>query len=306
MSIVVADDVDKPSPQVSASFLSQLFLAWFDKTVWKAWYKPIEEEDVWDLNTEDSCRSIIPLWEGLWQEELDQGKQPGIFRIIFKAFYWDIIRGACWQFSYLMIQFIGPQILGLVIAFVQNPNEPNWKGYSYAVMLGAVGIAAAVCDSKYWYNLSMIGLRIRTAISSAVYKKTLTLSSVAKRDQTAGEVVNLLSVDCQKLQDAVVFLNLMWSCPLQVGLAIYFLYEVIGWSVFVGLGILLITLPLNAFVWAVLEKYQTTQMKLKDSRVRVITEIMAGVKVLKLFCWEDSFIQKIGKCSYIFHNQVVP
>ena len=28
--------------------------------------------------------------------------------------------------------------------------------------------------------------------------------------------------------------NLIWSCPLQVGLAIYFLYQTIGVSVFVG------------------------------------------------------------------------
>ena len=51
---------------------------------------------------------------------------------------------------------------------------------------------------------------------------------------TAGEVVNLLSVDCQKLQDAALFINFMWASPLQVGLAIFFLYQTIGWSVFVG------------------------------------------------------------------------
>ena len=50
----------------------------------------------------------------------------------------------------------------------------------------------------------------------------------------AGEVVNLLSVDCQKLQDAALFINFMWASPLQVGLAIFFLYQTIGWSVFVG------------------------------------------------------------------------
>ena len=63
--------------------------------------------------------------------------------------------------------------------------------------------------------------------------------------------------------------------------------------VFVGLAILLILLPVNAFVWSILENYQTDQMRLKDLRVRIITEIISGVKVLKLFCWENSFINKI-------------
>ena len=50
----------------------------------------------------------------------------------------------------------------------------------------------------------------------------------------AGEIVNLISVDSQKIEDACLMINLMWSCPLQVGLAIYFLYQTIGVSVFVG------------------------------------------------------------------------
>ena len=51
---------------------------------------------------------------------------------------------------------------------------------------------------------------------------------------SAGEIVNLISVDSQKLEDACLMINMMWSCPLQVGLAIYFLYQTIGVSVFVG------------------------------------------------------------------------
>ena len=49
-----------------------------------------------------------------------------------------------------------------------------------------------------------------------------------------GEIVNLISVDSQKLEDACMMINIMWSAPLQVGLAIYFLYQTIGAAVFVG------------------------------------------------------------------------
>ena len=51
---------------------------------------------------------------------------------------------------------------------------------------------------------------------------------------SAGEIVNLISVDSQKLEDACLMINMMWSCPLQVGLAIYFLYNTIGAAVFAG------------------------------------------------------------------------
>jgi ATP-binding cassette subfamily C (CFTR/MRP) protein 1 len=64
----------------------------------------------------------------------------------------------------------------------------------------------------------------------------------------AGEIVNLISVDSQKIEDACLMINLMWSCPLQVGLAIYFLYQTIGVSVFVGKTIFLFTLRLRAYM----------------------------------------------------------
>ena len=156
--------------------------------------------------------------------------------------------------------------MNVLIAFVEDSTQPDWKGYLYAALLAIVALASAICDSRYWLGVERVGLRLRSAISGAVYRKTLRLSNSAKKTQSgfyqlkicliistilypnifnyysfllyhyiiAGEVVNLLSVDCQKLQDAALFINFMWASPLQVGLAIFFLYQTIGWSVFVG------------------------------------------------------------------------
>ena len=41
-------------------------------------------------------------------------------------------------------------------------------------------------------------------------------------------------MDSQKIEDGCMMVNLMWSAPLQVGLAIFFLYQTIGVAVFVG------------------------------------------------------------------------
>ena len=94
---------------------------------------------------------------------------------------------------------------------------------------------------------------------------------------------------------------------MQVGLAIYFLYLEIGPSVFSGLALLLFMLPLNAVVWNRMEKAQVAQMREKDERVRVITEILAGIKVLKLYAWEGSFTHKIDglRAKEIRHLKVM-
>ena len=54
------------------------------------------------------------------------------------------------------------------------------------------------------------------------------MSNSARKNSTVGEIVNLMSVDAQRLMDLMAYVNLIWSSPLQIGLAIYFLYDILG------------------------------------------------------------------------------
>lgn len=38
---------------------------------------------------------------------------------------------------------------------------------------------------------------------------------------------------------------------------------------------------------------QVEQMKFKDSRIKLMSEILGGIKVLKLYAWEPSFLEKV-------------
>ena len=75
--------------------------------------------------------------------------------------------------------------------------------------------------------MPQVGLNVRTALSSSIYRKSLRLSNRARGTYSAGEIVNLISVDCQKLQDTTVFLAFLWSVPLQVGRVVEITYNVI-------------------------------------------------------------------------------
>lgn len=56
--------------------------------------------------------------------------------------------------------------------------------------------------------------------------QALVITNAAKRSSTVGEVVNLMSVDAQRFMDLTTFLNMLWSAPLQIFLALYFLWQV--------------------------------------------------------------------------------
>jgi len=60
------------------------------------------------------------------------------------------------------------------------------------------------------------------------------------------------------------------------------------------MGVLAILFPLNIMVWTSLRKYQNTQMEKKDQRVKLTSEILNGIKVIKLFAWEHSFVERLN------------
>ena len=54
------------------------------------------------------------------------------------------------------------------------------------------------------------------------------MNSEAKKTSTVGEIVNLMSVDCQRIQDITGYLWMLWSAPVQITLALVLLWNTIG------------------------------------------------------------------------------
>ena len=98
-------------------------------------------------------------------------------------------------------------------------------------------------------------------------------------ESTVGEIVNLMSVDAQRFMDLTGYLNMIWSAPLQIALSLYFLWQTLGPSVLSGLAVMILLIPLNAVIASKVKNYQISQMKYKDQRVKLMNEILSGIKV---------------------------
>lgn len=109
--------------------------------------------------------------------------------------------------------------------------------------------------------------------------KALRLSNKARQTTTVGEIVNLMSVDAQCIRDFMPNLHLLWSAPLQVTVSMIFLYFTMGISTFVGLGVMVVLILINAWLGSWSRMLHKRQMAYKDSRVRIINEVLNGIKV---------------------------
>ncbi|XP_035914951.1 multidrug resistance-associated protein 1 isoform X4 [Anopheles stephensi] len=314
---------DKDCPELSASFPSRIFFAWFDRLAWVGFRKPLEVDDLWKMKPEDSSKEVSPAFLHHWNKTLEKTYQTretsndvtfkklgntasvdfrttkskniaSILPALIKTFGGTFLLGSFLKLGQDLLTFASPQILKLIIDFVSG-DEPMWKGLMYAITLFVVAGTQTLLLGQYFNRMFFVGLRIRTALISAIYRKALIISNSARKGSTVGEIVNLMAVDAQRFMDLTTYINMIWSAPLQIGLALYFLWQILGPSVLAGLAVMIILIPVNGVIANMIKTLQIKQMKNKDERVKLMNEVLSGIKVLKLYAWEPSFEQQILK-----------
>lgn len=65
----------KPSPEITSSFLSKIFYAWFEPTMWKGFRNPLTTDNMYDLNPENTSYELLPLFDKYWQENVEKQRR---------------------------------------------------------------------------------------------------------------------------------------------------------------------------------------------------------------------------------------
>ncbi|XP_029540811.1 ATP-binding cassette sub-family C member 3 isoform X1 [Oncorhynchus nerka] len=220
-------------------------------------------------------------------------KKPSFLRSLIKAFGPYFLIGSAFKLLQDLITFVNPQLLKLLISFTKQKGAPTWWGYALAFLMFFAAFLQTLILHQHFQYCFVTGMRLRTSIIGAIYRKSLIITNAAKRTSTVGEIVNLMSVDAQRFMDLTTFLNMLWSAPLQIILALYFLWQNLGPSVLAGVAVMILLIPLNAAIAVRTRAYQVEQMQYKDARIKLMNEILNGIKVLKLYAWENSFKEKV-------------
>uniref|UniRef100_A0ABI7XKV1 Multidrug resistance-associated protein 1 n=1 Tax=Felis catus TaxID=9685 RepID=A0ABI7XKV1_FELCA len=245
-----------PCPESSASFLSRVTFWWITGLMVRGYRQPLESTDLWSLNKEDTSEQVVPILVKNWKKECAKSRR-------------------------------------LLINFVNDTTAPDWQGYFYTALLFVSACLQTLVLHQYFHICFVSGMRIKTAVIGAVYRKALVITNSARRSSTVGEIVNLMSVDAQRFMDLATYINMIWSAPLQVVLALYLLWLNLGPSVLAGVAVMIFMVPVNAVMAMKTKTYQVAHMKSKDNRIKLMNEILNGIKVLKLYAWELAFKDKV-------------
>ncbi|CEQ40462.1 SPOSA6832_02085, partial [Sporobolomyces salmonicolor] len=272
-------------------------------------------------------------------------KRPSLFGALMSAYGGPFLVAAVFKLLQDCLSFTQPQLLKRLLRFVSTYNtpdaEPAFHGYTIAFAMFVCAVTQTILLHCYFARVFETGMRFRGGLISLIYKKgpfalfhpfvfskiltcffsllypvvavarlslALVLSPAERGGRMTGDIVNLQSTDATRLNDVTT------SGVFQITLAFISLYGLLGWSMFVGVAVMIASIPLTGMIaryvgnlqrktivtrrlmdWG--RRYQTKlqrrQMKNKDQRTSIMSEILNNIRSIKLYAWENSFAQRL-------------
>uniref|UniRef100_A0A914W5V4 Uncharacterized protein n=1 Tax=Plectus sambesii TaxID=2011161 RepID=A0A914W5V4_9BILA len=299
---------DKMLPELKASFLNRITYWWAAELPAKGYKKPLTMDDLWDLNTRDRSHQLYESWCKLWnpifadyqrkeskresedqRDEKQPSNMPPLFRLLVRLTWRTIAVGFVLVLPMQFFNFSKPYLLRILIDFLDHQDQPLWKGVFVAFLMFAASSVESLITNRYYHEFCRGGFNVKSILYPAIFSKALRLSNASRKLKTSGEIVNLISVDTNRVEELWNNGIFLIVAPVKIIIATAMIYQMLGAAAtFAGIGILSLLIPMTIVIVRWQKKLSTQGMKSKDERLKLMNEILNGIKVLKLYAWEPS------------------
>ncbi|ETL47946.1 hypothetical protein L916_02384, partial [Phytophthora nicotianae] len=288
-----------PNPLATASVLSVMMVQWLQPLVVLGAKHVLEKEDIWPICEIDSCASLGPRFRKVYDpyKKLPFGISPVAVAFIttFKGEI-VVVLGNCLLYVFaLSLQAYVAQAVLQFLAGEENLFHVE-NGYVLLGFMTAASVLAASSLTYVFFVSCRTGANMRSLVMDLVYQKSLRLSCVARQQYSTGEVLTLMSVDTER-----VFTVMMESPWLVVGPVSFIISVVLVGFLFdfysaAGGAIALIVISIiSVQLGNTIARIQHDLLTVIDERVKVTSESLQGIRVMKFYAWEESLALRVEK-----------
>ncbi|XP_011877731.1 PREDICTED: probable multidrug resistance-associated protein lethal(2)03659 [Vollenhovia emeryi] len=302
------------NPRAGANVLSALTFSWILRIFWVGYRRDLEVTDLYTPLKEHTSGilgvKIAKAWEKeyeAYQRRLEQStksgsqkkvRQPSLTRVLIRCFgFHTMLYGIFMAVMEIVLRVAQPLLLGQMLRYF-NTMEVD-KLYAYLCAVGVIMCSAlnVFVVHPYMMGILHMGMKVRVACCSLIYRKTLRMTRTALGETTIGQAVNLLSNDVNRFDVSIIFLHYLWLGPLETIIITYVMYHLIdiGVSSIIGVTSLLMFIPLQAWLGKKSSVLRLRTAIRTDERVRLTNEIISGIQAIKMYTWENPFSALIEK-----------
>ncbi|KAL3109879.1 hypothetical protein niasHT_019910 [Heterodera trifolii] len=255
------------SPEESTSAFSAVIYSYATKMFFKGLHGDVTFDDLWELHKE---RQAEVLMERYYRADKTKGEGP----ITFFSFVWRLVK-CTWEWQICSI------LLSVLVVFCLYANAIFLRVIVTFVNLGFPLLAVhdrSLCALFCGFYWQICVPSFLVQFLTSCFK----LSSSARQSFSTGEVVNFLSTDLFRISYFWLTIRSFVYLPFHGNFLKNFgLWMELGMSSVFGFAVLAMTLPINAVLTKLMTHFENKQMKIKDDRVKFVTDVLGGIKVVK-------------------------
>jgi len=139
-------------------------------------------------------------------------------------------------------------------------------------------------EEKKWYKKMFK----RKKKEAGLPTKDAKAASGDGRGWSNGRIINLMSVDTWRIDQASGMFHMIWCSPIQILITLALLIVNLTYSALAGFALLVIAMPILAHAIRRLFKHRVAINKITDQRVTLTQEILQAVRFVKFFGWHFS------------------
>ncbi|KAJ7472355.1 hypothetical protein B0H11DRAFT_1867129 [Mycena galericulata] len=285
-----------PNAEQTASILSLVLYFFLDHVIFTAYRLPSLPHDM-----------LPPLCDYDYAQHLEtrsfkhvdvfSGAKPrhivfGILRV-FRVEYMILALTTATQ---VVANFLSPIGVNRLLNYMEtNGKDATYRPWVWILWLFLGPTIRSITNHWYVFIVTRTLVRVESIITQLIFAHALRIrfksetssdSSKGAGQNLVGKMNNLVTSDLQNITEAKDFMLLFVYFPLQLGLCIWFLHTVLGWSAFVGLAAIIVMLPVPGYVGKWVQTVQRELAKKTDSRVQSVSETMNLIRMIKLFAWQ--------------------
>ncbi|KAF5342067.1 hypothetical protein D9611_001575 [Ephemerocybe angulata] len=190
-----------------------------------------------------------------------------------------------------IIQFANESYFGHRTGTGDIPGIGVGVGLSFCLL--AMQVIASLGVHHFFYRSASTGVLLRGGLITAIFTRSLRLTSRARSTLTNGKLVNHISTDVSRIDFCASFFHMAWSAPIQLGICLALLIVQLGPSALAGFAVFIVATPIQTFVMKKLFALRRDSMEWTDKRAKLLQELLGGMKVIKFFAWEIPFLKRI-------------
>ncbi|GAB2221955.1 hypothetical protein Drorol1_Dr00013151 [Drosera rotundifolia] len=291
------DSVARVTLFAKAGLLSRMSFWWMNPLMKQGKNKTLEQGDIPKLRDLDRAESCYLMFMNLWNrnKQLKPSPQQSVLRTIVMCHWSEILISGFFALLKILTLSAGPLLLNAFIEVAEGNEAFKYEGYLLAISLFFSKSLESLSQRQWYFRTRLIGLKVRSLLTAAIYRKQLRLSNAARITHSSGEIMNYVTVDAYRVGEFPFWFHQTWTTGLQLCLALAILFHAVGLATIASLVVIVLTVLGNTPLAKLQHKFQSKLMVAQDERLKASSEALVNMKVLKLYAWENHFKNVIEK-----------